>query len=560
MPVRLLSERVIDQIAAGEVVERPAAVVKELVENALDAGATRIAVLLRGGGVHRIRVIDDGSGMNRQDAMLSMERHATSKLTTLDDLLSIGTLGFRGEALPSIASVSRFSLTTRRPEDEVGTRIRLEEGKLLDVTDAGGPPGTEVDVRSLFGAVPARRKFLRSPATEHGHCVDALTRLALARPDVGFRLTIEDRDLWNVAPATEEARLAAMLGDERWIPVDGGSHGVRVAGFLAPPEVHRAAGGLFLVLDRRPVRDAVLRRAVLDGFRDLLPRGRVPVGLVRVSVGPGEVDVNAHPAKVEVRFRDPRGVTEAVVAAVRSALEGVGTRAVDPIRARAALRTAPVDEPAGTLALPLAPIRVEATPVVRPAPARLPAHPDDDPRPYSEPWLPAPLVVAEAGFAWRSLRSLGVVAGRWLVCDAGADLVLVDRLAVDRERLRGALALGCPARHLVAPVRVPLSPARREALLGAADAVGRWGLRVEPESGRDVVVGAVPDVAAALDVGLLAREMPLQEPEIGLWLAERCASPGPSPTPYEQRAALVALDEAGVPFEAVARRVDPSAR
>ncbi|MBA2320731.1 MAG: ATP-binding protein, partial [Deltaproteobacteria bacterium] len=246
MTVRLLPEQVIDQIAAGEVVERPAAVVKELAENALDAGATRIEVHLRGGGVHRIRVVDDGSGMDRQDALLSIERHATSKLRALDDLMTLGTLGFRGEALPSIASVSRFTLTTRRREDEVGTRIRIEDGKLLDVSDAGGPPGTEIDVRSLFGAVPARRKFLRSAPTELGHCTEAVTRLALARYDVGFRLVVEDRDAFSVAPGEEIDRLRALLGDERWIPIDGARGGVSVGGWIAPPEVHRSAGGLYL--------------------------------------------------------------------------------------------------------------------------------------------------------------------------------------------------------------------------------------------------------------------------------------------------------------------------
>lgn len=244
MAVRILDEHLINKIAAGEVVERPASVVKELVENALDAGATALGVHLRAGGRNLIRIVDDGSGMNRTDALLSLERHATSKILCEDDLFSVGTLGFRGEAVPSIASVSKFEILTRTRDAEVGTKIRVEGGKLMDVSPAGAAPGTEVSVASLFFNVPARRKFLRSVETELGHCLEAVTREALIRPNVDVEVTHDDRTVLRCAPAASRARRAAdLLGahGEALVPVNFSRGNLEVEALLSPVGVHRAS-------------------------------------------------------------------------------------------------------------------------------------------------------------------------------------------------------------------------------------------------------------------------------------------------------------------------------
>lgn len=320
--VQLLDDALVDQIAAGEVVERPASVVKELVENALDAGAATIRVAIDNGGKDRIQVIDDGEGMSREDATLAIRRHATSKLRRFEDLSALGTLGFRGEALPSIASVSRFELTTRRREDVAGTRVRIEGGSEPDIRDAGCPPGTTIDIRDLFFNVPARRKFLRARQTERLHVADVVERAAMAHPKVRFELRHDGRTLRDLMPAPSRyARARAILDKQPLRPIAGEHEGIGLEGGLGPPEeARRGMKDLYLFVNGRPVVDRGLARAIAFAHGDALGKGRYPSGVIFVELDPGDVDVNAHPQKTEIRFADVRRVTDSVTRIVTEAL------------------------------------------------------------------------------------------------------------------------------------------------------------------------------------------------------------------------------------------------
>ncbi|HET7502547.1 MAG TPA: DNA mismatch repair endonuclease MutL [Kofleriaceae bacterium] len=324
--IAVLAPHVIDQIAAGEVIERPASVVKELVDNAIDAGATAIAIEVAGGGRSLVRVSDDGCGMSAKAAVLALERHATSKLREVDDLWGIASMGFRGEALPSIASVSRMTLTTRRAGDDAGTRITVEAGRLLSVTDAGAPVGTTVEVTDLLYNLPARLKFLKGEATEASHVTELVAKIAMAYPRLHLRLKHNGRTALDVPPDRDGlARAQALLGPRiaaRLVPVMGEESGVRVTAYLAAPELAQAtARGVQLFVGRRPVRDRGLLHAVTMGYGELIPRGRYPIAVVLIDVPAGGVDVNVHPQKLEVRFSD----ASAVAAAVRHVVQaGVG--------------------------------------------------------------------------------------------------------------------------------------------------------------------------------------------------------------------------------------------
>ncbi|HSV92836.1 MAG TPA: DNA mismatch repair endonuclease MutL, partial [Desulfobacterales bacterium] len=323
--IRILPEVLSNKIAAGEVVERPASVVKELVENALDAGAGRILVDIEEGGRALIRVADDGCGMSRDDALLAIERHATSKLSTDDDLFAIRTLGFRGEALPSIASVSRFCLVSREAASDSGTEITIEGGTLANVAETGAPPGTMISVRDLFFNVPARRKFLKSIATEMAHVTDLLAGLALAWPGVQFRLTHNDRVVKNWPAASDPfERALEVLGAglrHDLHPVALELEGVAVCGWVSRPQLHRrTADGVFALVNRRHVRDRVVQHALFQGYSQRLVKGQYPLAVLFITVPYGEVDVNVHPAKNEVRFARPGGVHEVIRRAVAQTL------------------------------------------------------------------------------------------------------------------------------------------------------------------------------------------------------------------------------------------------
>jgi DNA mismatch repair protein MutL len=341
--IRILAETVANKIAAGEVVERPASVVKELLENALDAGARSIRIETESGGKRLIRVIDDGCGMNHDDALLAFERHATSKLRTADDLLSIATLGFRGEALPSIAAISRLLLETRDAEEGEGTRIEFAGGKLLSVKPAGVPVGTSISVADIFYAVPARRKFLKSETTELGHIASLVTHYALAHPDRHFLLKTPSQEILNCPPvekladrvyqifgrqsldelteipATEAAVRSAIT--EPPLEAEERAATLRVSGFTSRPEVQRSnRNGIYIFVNRRLVRDRLLLHAISEAYRNIVPPSVFPVVLLFLDMPYEEVDVNVHPAKIEVRFRHPQFVHDFTRDALRQAL------------------------------------------------------------------------------------------------------------------------------------------------------------------------------------------------------------------------------------------------
>ncbi|MFC3266465.1 DNA mismatch repair endonuclease MutL, partial [Camelimonas abortus] len=349
MAVRRLDPVLVDQIAAGEVVERPASAVKELVENALDAGATAIEVVVEAGGRRLIRVTDDGCGMTPEDLELAVERHATSKIPD-GDLFAIATLGFRGEALPSIGAVSRLTITTRTRDAAAASRITVESGRKGPVRPASGVPGTRVEIADLFMATPARLKFLKTDRAEAQAVADVVKRLAMAHPEVAFVLAGDHLSPINLPRETGDdallARLARLLGPDfapNSIAIDAEREGVSLAGYAGLPTWHRGSPAhIHVMVNGRPVRDRLFQGAVRAAYMDVLPAGRHPALALMVRCGPRHVDVNVHPAKTEVRFRDPGLVRGLVVGALKEALHRAGSRSATTgaSRALAALQAA----------------------------------------------------------------------------------------------------------------------------------------------------------------------------------------------------------------------------
>jgi len=479
----------VNQIAAGEVVERPASVVKELVENSLDAGATQIRVAIREGGVAWLSVEDDGSGMTRADAELAFERHATSKLATLRDLERIETLGFRGEALPSIASVAAVRMRTRRREDSLGTELRGEGTGIAAISAIACPEGTVLEVSDLFGQVPARRKFLKGAATEGSHIARWLERIALVRPDVRFELERDGRrSLLFLPTADPRERAIAVLSPgtgERLRPIEASFGGLAVRGFVSPTDLMRSGpSDLHVYVNGRPVRDRLLQFAVRDAYRDALPPGRYPVAVIFLSADPELVDVNVHPAKWEVRFRDPRAVTDLLRRAIGAAVRGAGER-VTPTFASAG-RTEPRQRDFALAGGFFG--ESEA------ADASLTAYSAAEP--------------ARAPYVFSRLRYLGQALGLYLVLEAEGALVLVDQHAAHErilfERLRrGWLEDKLERQELLLPLDAELARADAETLAQHAALLARAG--IELELGEPNLRGAVTARVRALPALLAER-------------------------------------------------------
>ena len=330
MKIKILPENLANQIAAGEVVERPASVIKELVENSIDAGASRVEIDVELGGRRLMRVSDDGIGMVRDDAVLAFERHATSKISTLEDLAAIGTLGFRGEALASIASVAKVELTTKVANEDVATRVTVEGGRLVDVKDAARATGTTIAVRDLFYNTPARRKFMRSEATENYHLTAIITHYALAHPEIAFTLTNNGREVISVSPARDLRERAFQLFGagllESLLPVSGGRDYIaKVSGFISAPRERRTTrDAQYFFINQRFVRDKTIAGGLLEGYRSVLPHGVYPVAFLFLDVPLEEIDVNVHPAKTEVRFRRTEAVKDVIAEAIRESLAKAG--------------------------------------------------------------------------------------------------------------------------------------------------------------------------------------------------------------------------------------------
>jgi DNA mismatch repair protein MutL len=520
--IRILPEVLSNKIAAGEVVERPASVVKELVENALDAEAGRILVDIEEGGRSLIRVADDGCGMGRDDALLAIERHATSKLLTDADLFSIRTLGFRGEALPSIASVSSFSLVSRDAASESGTEITIEGGRLANVAETGAPAGTMISVRNLFFNVPARRKFLKSIATEMAHITDLLAGLALAWPGVQFRLTHNNRVVKNWPSAADpfERALEVLGGSLRneLHPVALELEGVAVGGWVSRPQLHRrTADGVFTLVNRRHVRDRVVQHALFQGYAQRLVKGQYPLAVLFLTVPCGEVDVNVHPAKNEVRFARPGGVHEVIRRAVAQTLYDVDRPQWKPVAPAPGQAAEPGAGDRGWKAAPT--VKEESAPYGGEASGHqdrggTPLPQEDTPRrlqPAPQSTHRAQVEIWEArGFA--GLRVVGQLHNTYIVAEADDGLVLVDQHAAHErvlyDRLARPDAAATPAGQvLLVPETVELGAREAEALERLLPHLRQLGLEAEPFGGGTVVVRSVPGFLAGREVRPLLVEI-----------------------------------------------------
>jgi len=587
--VRILPEAVANRIAAGEVVERPASVVKELLENALDAGATTVRIEVESGGKRMIRVVDDGSGMIHDDALLAFERHATSKLRTADDLLSIETLGFRGEALPSIASVSRLLLETRAPEEQQGTSIEFAGGKLVGVKPVGAPAGTSVSVADLFYSVPARRKFLKSETTELGHIASLVTHYALANPGKHFVLKTPTQEIVNVPPVeTMAERVYQLFGrqmldemveippasapiraaiTEAELDEDGRASDLSISGFVSRPEVQRSnRNGIYVFVNRRLVRDRLLLHAIHESYRNILPGDVFPMALIFVSLPSEEVDVNVHPAKIEVRFRHSQFVHDFTRHTLRQALgrarpvpsfaapagysnlpapwaaangaAAAASAAAGSPAARSVMMGAPDAPGAGG---PMAPPRA----VIPPMPGEaglggeefgltpMPVRPEEqrfrfeageaialgvEPGQVARQFEQAAMQPRTAGempasaTSLAELKPLGQVNASFIVAVNGEGLWIIDQHVAhervlfeqhQRARREGALS----GQRLLVPIVAELAPRQQVILEQIADELSANGFEVTPMGGQSVAIQAAPAGISAADAQRLLGEI-----------------------------------------------------
>jgi DNA mismatch repair protein MutL len=570
--IRILAENVANRIAAGEVVERPASVVKELLENALDAGAHSIRIEVESGGKRMIRVTDDGCGMNHDDALLAFERHATSKLRTADDLLSIATLGFRGEALPSIASISRLLLETRTPQQEQGTRVEFAGGKLVGVNPAGIPSGTSISVADIFYSVPARRKFLKSEMTELGHIASLVTHYALAHPETHFLLKTPSQVIVDCAPVGNlSERVYQLFGRQaleelmeippNQSPVPSAITGsgpetdeqavtLAVSGFASRPEVQRSnRNGIYIFVNRRLVRDRLLLHAIHEAYRNVTPPGVFPVVLLFLDLPYQEVDVNVHPAKIEVRFRHPQFVHDFTRDALRHGLSIA--RPIPGFPAARAAAAGAASGPMTWLAGP-APAGYTAAPVAGPPRAEIPialgsgAAVGEAFEPGLEPDrrlagrlgfdsnvamhfpLPPPQTGADSAASAAGsdhgtgvlpspqeiadLKPLGQVKASFIIAVNGEGLWIIDQhVAHERvlfeQHLRARRAGELGGQRLLLPVMVELSPRQLVTFEQIGEELRANGFEAEPMGARTVAIQATPAGIAGGDAEKLLFEI-----------------------------------------------------
>ncbi len=516
--IRILPETLSNKIAAGEVVERPASVVKELVENALDAESTRVIIEVEKGGQTLIQVSDNGIGMPRDDALLAIERYATSKISTDADLFAIRTLGFRGEALPSIASVSRFSLVTRDKSSEGGTQIMVEGGKVKSVTEVGAPPGTLISVRQLFFNTPARRKFLKAISTELSHIAEAVARMALSHPAVQFRLIHNDKVVKNWVSASRHLdRVADVLGKEAGRDlhaVEANRNGIAVAGWVSSPRTtRRTSRGIYIFVNGRYVSDRTIQHAIFEGFAQRLVKGQFPVAVVFIRVPFDEVDVNVHPTKNEVRFANPRQLHEAVKSAVAQTLYEIDRVNWLP----GGGSQSPVSDKLPQIAEPASPFAVSQTrhefgiknSSLQPAagdrqPESSIQHPASSGRGQQE------ALFDQRGFG--SLRVLGQLHNTYIVCESDAGLVLIDQHAAHEriffERLKQSRSDRPSAtQRLLVPETLELNFREAEILEQILTDLKTLGLEIEPFGKNTFVIKAVPALLSGQDPKPMVREI-----------------------------------------------------
>ena len=498
--IRELPDLLVNQIAAGEVVERPASALKELVENSLDAGARSVSVDLAEGGIRRIRVADDGEGIEAADLPLALARFATSKIASLEDLERAATLGFRGEALASIGAVSRLAITSRRAGDRHAWRVACDGGALAPVEPAALAGGTTVEVEELYFNTPARRKFLKSETTEFARCEEAFSRVALSRPAVAFSLTHNGRRVAHLAPASPRERTAGVVGADfadSAVEVEASGASVRISGLVAAPGFTRASrDAQYLFVNGRFVRDKVLSHAIREAYADVLHHDRHPAYVLFLDIDPRLVDVNVHPAKTEVRFRDAGALHQFVFHALSRALA---------VPLAGAARPAPAAAPAapafaysqGSLAVAQPPSRYEAF---------LAAATNDERRPGAQAPGAQPGAPPMLGYALAQLHGVYVLAQN------AAGLVVVDMHAAHErivyEKLKGALDVSrLPAQPLLVPVAMPATAEEVEEAGRSAEALASLGFEVGAAGPRELVVRAVPALLADLDAPAVLRSV-----------------------------------------------------
>lgn len=517
--IRLLPEQLVNQIAAGEVIERPASALKELLENAIDAGATRISIELERGGLSSLIVSDNGRGMNCDELPVAVQRHATSKLPD-DDLFQITHFGFRGEALPSIGAVSSLSLTSRVGDVEHGWRLDIVHGAVGVPRPAACAIGTRIEITDLFGSVPARLKFLKTERTEAGQCIDVVRRLAMCRPDIGFQMSDSGKAVFSLPaqPLSDEGarqRLSALVGrtfaDEA-IAIDSRRDEMHLTGLAGLPTMNRqTASHIYLFVNDRPVRDRQLLGAVRAGYQDMLPRGRHPVLVLFLSMPPGDVDVNVHPAKAEVRFSDPQRVRGLFVGSLMNALSDAGLRATQEGSEHALRRFQSAQMPTITSA-PASPdtgdmlqgqqglssyMLADAPPAARIA---MPSQPE----------TMAQGAPAEASFPLGAARAQ--LHKTYVIAETGDGIVLVDQHAAHErlvmERMKEGLAEGpLASQTLLLPEVVDIPIDQYEAILGEVDMLNRLGLQLEGFGQGSLLVRGVPALLGEASPSAIVRDI-----------------------------------------------------
>jgi len=503
--IRILPEQLTNKIAAGEVVERPASVVKELLENSIDARSMEIIVEIEDGGRRLIRVADNGCGMSREDLLISLERHATSKISSDADLFSLSSLGFRGEAIPSIASVSRFSLASRESGSIEGSEVYAEGGRIVDVKSCGMPTGTVVAVRNLFFNTPARLKFMKSRETETGHVGEIINRLALSRPDIRFIYTVDGRTVCRLPAGDLLSRARELFGSElsrELYQLDASMGGMSLQGLLGTPAASRSTtGNIYTYINGRYVRDKVVQHAIMQGYRHVLERGRYPVLVLFMELAPGDVDVNVHPTKHEVRFREQSKVHAAIQSAVEEHLHAAAwLQGSGAVSVRSPVPSHQPPPAARIAAVKEALLRYSAQQQQHVAAETIPAAVDKLPVaavPAETGPAEQPAITGEAGEGYSSLRIIGQFRSAYILCQDEADLLIIDQHAAHErvifEQLRASFRDGrIDGQRLLFPETVALSPLESETLKVHAGTLQKLSFDLEEFGHNTWLLTAIP--------------------------------------------------------------------
>jgi DNA mismatch repair protein MutL len=538
--IRILPEILANKIAAGEVVERPASVVKELVENALDAQSTRIRIDIERGGRALIRVADNGHGMGHDDALLALERFATSKIHSDRELFAIQTLGFRGEALPSIAAVSKMTLISRPAAADSGVEVRIEGGKIVQVMEAGAPTGTMVSVAQLFFNTPARRKFLKTVNTEMGHIADVVAGMALGRPEVHFRLAHNGKPVkqWPKTgdPAQRAAGVFGQISARELIALDAHHGDLAIRGYLAPPRLARKTSrGIYFYVNGRRVRDRVVQHALFEGYSGRLMKGQFPLAVLFIELPFDRVDVNVHPTKHEIRFADQRGIHQAVQSEVAAALiradrklwsvatdSGTGEAVADPAAAYGAIdRRRPLPPKKSD---PFVDRRVSAPGIAADPPVGPDAPAAAVPQAPSAPEAPPLAGPPEQSGLWSDARFdqltvIGQFHGTYIICQNEQGLILIDQHAAHERIVYEALkqrAGRIDSQRLLMPETVELGYAEAQLLEQLVPRLNEMGLELEPFGGNTFVIKAVPAILDDRDLAGVVVEIADRASAVGM--------------------------------------------